>query len=301
DFLFHQLHRALAQPGTTGGGSDRLALVRPGLPMSRQDRSAYRPPRQSSMHFSVGEARQLYAQQGAGQPPDNRAAGGSAEALERSNTWPFPPGGLPRHPSPQAAQNPDIPPFGYALAQLHGTYVLAEDAAGLILVDMHAAHERIVYERLKAERDRDGLASQALLVPLRVAVTPAEADTVEHFVKLFKSLQFEVDRAGPDVLLVRRIPTLLAQADVAALVRDVLGGLLMQGAGARLEATINHVLATMACHGSVRAHRRLTVAEMNALLREMEQTPHIGQCNHGRPTWTRLTLAELDRLFLRGR
>jgi DNA mismatch repair protein MutL len=198
-------------------------------------------------------------------------------------------------------ESADVPPLGYALAQLHGVYVLAEDAAGLILVDMHAAHERIVYERLKDELDRDGLAGQALLVPLRVAVTPAEADAAERFVALFSRLHFEVDRAGPDVLVVRRFPALLGQIDAAALLRDVLGGLLVQGAGEQHEAMINQVLATMACHGSVRAHRRLTVAEMNALLREMERTRNIGQCNHGRPTWTRLSVVELDRLFRRGR
>ena len=132
-------------------------------------------------------------------------------------------------------------------------------------------------------------------------MTPAEADAAEQFAALFRRLELEVDRVAQDMLLVRRAPALLGQIDVAALLRDVLSGLLIHGAGGQLETAINQVLATMACHGSVRAHRRLTIPEMNALLREMERTRNIGQCNHGRPTWTRLTLADLDRLFLRGR
>ncbi|MDN5871974.1 MAG: DNA mismatch repair protein MutL, partial [Nitrococcus sp.] len=157
--------------------------------------------------------------------------------------------------------------------------------------------------RFKDELGQNGLTGQALLVALRVAVTPAEADIAEELGELLAGLQLEVDRAAPDVLLLRRTPALLRQVDGAALLRDILGALLMQqGAGAgQLETVINQVLATMACHAAVRAHRRLTVAEMNALLREMERTPNIGQCNHGRPTWTRLALTDLDKLFLRGR
>lgn len=299
DFLFHQLHRALAHPSTSAPGHDHwTAPTR--SPATQEDRPVYQSPRQPSIRFPMEEAFQLYAEGGGAQPPGNRAEGDAS--AERGGGDPVPsPCALPPHQSPWAAESTDIPPLGYALAQLRGVYVLAEDAAGLILVDMHAAHERIVYERLKDELDRDGLTGQALLVPLRVAVTPAEADAAEQFAALFSRLHFEIDRVGPDVLFVRHTPALLGQIDAAALLRDVLGGLLMQGAGGQIEAVINQVLATMACHSSVRAHRRLTVAEMNALLREMERTRNIGQCNHGRPTWTRLTLADLDRLFRRGR
>lgn len=190
--------------------------------------------------------------------------------------------------------------MGYALAQLQGVYVLAEAADGLILVDMHAAHERIVYEQLKAQLNADGVASQPLLMPVSVPVTPAEATLAEEHAATFERLGFEVSRGGPDTLLVRRVPVLLQDEDAGQLVRDVLSDLQGEGASSRLDEALNHVLATVGCHGSVRANRRLGIAEMNALLRDMERTPNIGQCNHGRPTWTRLTMQDLDRLFMRG-
>ncbi|MDN5848459.1 MAG: DNA mismatch repair endonuclease MutL [Nitrococcus sp.] len=304
DFLFHQLHRALAHAGTAARDHGRaVAPIGPCAPAAQQDRMAYQSPRQPSIRFTLDEASKLYGEHGdagvAGQrigEGDEPVEAGGTEALPSSRD-------LPRHPLPQPMESADIPPLGYALAQLHGIYVLSQDAAGLILVDMHAAHERIVYERFKDELSQNGLTGQALLVPLRVAVTPAEADIAEEFGELLGRLQLEADRTAPDVLLLRRTPALLRQANAAALLRDILGALLMQqGAGAlQLEAVISQVLATMACHAAVRAHRRLTVAEMNALLREMERTRNIGQCNHGRPTWTRLALTDLDRLFLRGR
>ncbi|EAR23230.1 DNA mismatch repair endonuclease MutL [Nitrococcus mobilis] len=302
DFLFHQLHRALAHPnGAAEGRRYRAAPKRTCVDSPQEQQPTCHSPWQSSIAFPVAEATQLYAAAGearsAGEPIGNGEStwGSEGDSLALSRA-------LPQHPVPAAGRGEEAtPPLGYAVAQLHGVYVLSEDAAGLILVDMHAAHERIVYERLKDELDREGLAGQALLVPLRVGVTPAEADAAEDCAALFRRLEFEVDRAAPDVLVVRRIPALLGQIDITALLRDVLSGLLIQGVGGQLEAVINQVLATMACHGSVRAQRRLTITEMNALLRDMERTRNIGQCNHGRPTWTRLTLAELDRLFLRGR
>ena len=295
DFLCQQLRRALAYPfGTASPTASRPAAA-------QQEPPSYPLPWQPSIAWRVGEPSPLYPSADDA-PPDAGQAGRAASGGPVAAHAPPPMArALPDHPAPEAASRDAVPPLGYALAQLHGVYVLCEDAQGLILVDMHAAHERIVYERLKAELDRDGLAGQALLVPRRVTVTPAEADAAEDCAKLFRDLEFEVDRIAPDVLLVRRTPALLGQLDVAALLRDVLSGLARQGAGGQLEAVIDQVLATMACHGSVRAHRRLTLAEMNALLRDMERTPNMGQCNHGRPTWTRLTLGELDRLFLRGR
>ncbi|GAA0705656.1 DNA mismatch repair endonuclease MutL [Dokdonella soli] len=194
-----------------------------------------------------------------------------------------------------------IPPLGFALAQLHGIYVLAENAHGLVLVDMHAAHERITYEKLKTAQDGEGIRSQLLLVPLTLAISEREAAVVEEQGEAFAALGFDVVRSGPQSVAVRRIPVLLDGADVAQLVRDVIADLTVHGETRRIEESANELLGTMACHGSVRANRHLTVPEMNALLREMEATERSGQCNHGRPTWVQLAIPELDRLFLRGR
>ena len=195
----------------------------------------------------------------------------------------------------------DIPPLGFALAQLNGVYLLAESAEGLILVDIHAAHERIGYERLKAAWSTGRVTSQPLLVPYSLQVDPREADRLEQHCETLARLGLVLDRLGVDRVVVREVPALLRQADMEALVRDLLADLTEQGETTRVEEAVDSVLATLACHGSVRANRRLTLDEMNALLREMERTERIDQCNHGRPTWVRLSHAELDRLFLRGR
>lgn len=195
----------------------------------------------------------------------------------------------------------EIPPLGYAVAQLKGIYIVAENAEGMVLVDMHAAHERITYERMKQAYEQQGLASQPLLVPETLAVSQREADSAEVHSEVFSALGFQVQRAGPESVLVRAIPALTRGAEAEALVRDVLSDLQEHGNSDRIRAHINEILGTMACHGSVRANRRLTIPEMNALLRDMEQTERSGQCNHGRPTWTQMPLAELDKLFLRGR
>jgi DNA mismatch repair protein MutL len=208
-------------------------------------------------------------------------------------------------PSPAAtpAGKPDAAdyPLGFALAQLHGVYILAQNARGLVLVDMHAAHERITYEGLKSSYAAQGIRSQPLLVPLGLRVSRGEADACESHQEGFAALGFEIDRSGPEQLLVRRVPVLLHDAAIDALVRDVLSDLIEHGASQRLQDAMNEILSTMACHGSVRANRRLAVEEMNALLRELEITERGGQCNHGRPTWVQIDLAELDKLFLRGR
>ncbi|WP_342243598.1 DNA mismatch repair endonuclease MutL [Pseudomonas sp. OTU5201] len=195
----------------------------------------------------------------------------------------------------------DIPPLGYALAQLKGIYILAENAQGLVVVDTHAAHERITYERLKVAMASEGLKGQPLLVPESIAVSQREADCAEEHGEWFRRLGFELQRLGPETLAIRQIPALLKQAEASQLVRDVLSDLLEYGTSDRIQAHLNELLGTMACHGAVRANRRLTQPEMNALLRDMEQTERSGQCNHGRPTWTQLGMDDLDKLFLRGR
>ena len=198
-------------------------------------------------------------------------------------------------------QSAEVPPLGYAIAQLSGIYILAENKDGLVVVDMHAAHERIVYERMKRSyRDR-GMVRQPLLVPTTVAVAESEADLAEQSVELLQQLGLIVDRSGPASLTVREVPALLKDADIESLLRDMLADLSESGRSSRVDDVSDDYLATMACHHSVRANRLLSMDEMNALLREMEQTDRSDQCNHGRPTWTTITLSELDRLFLRGR
>ena len=191
--------------------------------------------------------------------------------------------------------------MGYALAQLQGVYVLAENAQGLVLVDMHAAHERILYERLKHAMRSEGLRGQPLLMPEALALSQREADCAEEYAAHFAALGFELQRLSVETVAIRQIPALLSQANAGALVRDVLSDLLEYGTSDRIQAHHDELLATMACHGAVRANRRLSVPEMNALLRDMERTERSGQCNHGRPTWTQLGMDELNRLFLRGR
>ncbi|WP_422462902.1 MULTISPECIES: DNA mismatch repair endonuclease MutL [unclassified Endozoicomonas] len=193
------------------------------------------------------------------------------------------------------------PPLGYAIAQLKGIYILSENDQGMILVDMHAAHERITYERMKQSYQEQGILAQPLLVPKSVSVSEREADCAEENSEYFTRLGLTLERMGPETLLVRQIPVMLQNADVEKLLRDVLSDLMQHGTSDRIEAHINEILATMACHGSVRANRKLSIEEMNALLRDMEQTERSGQCNHGRPTWTMLTMDQLDKLFLRGR
>jgi DNA mismatch repair protein MutL len=194
----------------------------------------------------------------------------------------------------------DVPPLGFALAQLAGVYVLAANRDGLIVVDMHAAHERITYERLKRDLEAHSLKSQALLVPVSVAVGATEADLVEECAAELESLGFLLVRRGPTTISVVAIPLLLEGSDVEPLLRDLLSDLAAGQGAKRIEAAVNELLATMACHAAVRANRRLSVDEMNALLREMERTERSEACNHGRPTWTQVTLGDLDRLFLRG-
>lgn len=204
-------------------------------------------------------------------------------------------------PSHEIASSDTDHPLGFALAQLHGIFILAENNTGLILVDMHAAHERITYEQLKAAQNVDGIKMQTLLVPVTVALSEAEAFASEQLVENLKELGFDVVRTGPQSVSVKAVPSLLADVDARQLFLDVLSEFREYGSSKKLQEAQNELLSTMACHSSVRANRKLTLSEMNALLRAMEQTERSGQCNHGRPTWVQLTKAELDKLFLRGR
>jgi DNA mismatch repair protein MutL len=205
-------------------------------------------------------------------------------------------------PSANAADNPW--PLGRAIAQLHGVYILAENKQGLVVVDMHAAHERIVYERLKNQlntTDASRIASQPLLIPATFAATPNEVATAEACAEALEQLGLEISPLSAKTLAVRAVPTSLAQGDAVELARSVLAELAQHDASTVVQRAQNEILATMACHGAVRANRRLTLDEMNALLRQMEETERSDQCNHGRPTWRQMSMRDLDALFLRGR
>ena len=220
-----------------------------------------------------------------------------AELMARERRGP-PPVRAGATPTPE--DTGDMPPLGYALGQLHGVYVLSQNHEGLVVVDMHAAHERITYEKLKADYDGGTVVTQRLLVPVSFDATPREADLAETHADALAAFGLVLERRGPRSLVVREVPALLANADAARLAQDLLAEMAEFGTSDALRARSEELLASMACHGSVRANRAMTVPEMNALLREMETTPNGGQCNHGRPTFLVQGVAEFDRLFLRG-
>ena len=193
-----------------------------------------------------------------------------------------------------------IPPLGFAIAQLKGIYILSENNEGLIIVDMHAAHERIVYERMKQAVSAGTIQSQPLLVPLTLAASEKEVSCIEQQMEALLQLGFVIEAAGPESLLVRQVPVLLIKANIEQLLRDVMSDIIQYGSSERIQQHINSILGTMACHGAVRANRKLSIPEMNALLRDMETTERSGQCNHGRPTWTQFDLSEIDQWFMRG-
>lgn len=296
DFLFRTLHEALAQ---TRAGQSAPAMAEPaGAAFAAAGHAvvaSVAAPAVTSTPAWSGQFSQSRLSLGVRDEPlaDYAALLGEPARIGE-------PSSAANAPMP-AAQDDEAPPLGFAIAQLKGIYILAENAHGLVLVDMHAAHERITYEKLKTGRACSNLRSQILLVPLNVSVSAKEAAAAEEHADALAEWGLELSRSGPSGVVVRRIPALLEGADVAQLCRDVLAELALHGSSRRLQELENELLATMACHGSVRAGRRLTGPEMNALLREMEATERSGQCNHGRPTWTQLSLGELDKLFLRGR
>jgi len=207
---------------------------------------------------------------------------------------------IPHHEIPYGQDAPPgAAPLGEALAQIHGIYILAQNEHGLVLVDMHAAHERVLYEKMKAQQG--GAATQLLLAPISIEMKVDELDGLLAQRDEWQAAGFDLERLGPQTLVVRSVPALLPREDIAALVRDVVGDVTSDGASHHLDSATDRLLGTIACRSAIHAHRRLTLAEMNALLRQMEQTPRADQCNHGRPTWTQVTLQELDRMFLRGR
>jgi DNA mismatch repair protein MutL len=301
NFIYSTLHRVLADTGP-GEGAPRPGS---GLPADAPGGMGYVVPSQVGMGLGdPGTPGAAVRESGAVPTGYGTPAPGAAAIARQFAAY----GGsmpvaapTPGVPDSGADEAEDIPPLGYALAQLHGVYVLAQNARGLVLVDMHAAHERITYERLKAGQAGQGIRSQTLLVPVTLNVSEREADLAEAQADALEAVGIQCDRSGPDSLLVRKVPTLLQDADVSALMMDVLADLATLGSSTRLESEIDEVLSGMACHGSVRANRRLTLEEMNALLRDMERTERIAQCNHGRPTWVQLDMGALDRLFLRGR
>ncbi|MGZ8196205.1 MAG: DNA mismatch repair endonuclease MutL [Methylosarcina sp.] len=279
DFLFTALHRSLAElrPGHKEGAAESIRefAVETQTARIEDHKPAYasKPPRQEVLPVTVQEEIRAYAR-----------------------LYPEP----AAQPSPAEKPRHEFPPLGHAIAHLHNIYILSETQNGLILVDAHAAHERVGYERLKKQLQGGQVPSQPLLLPVKIKVSSAEADLAEQEQDYFYSLGLELNRTGPETLVARSVPALLSSADVETLLRDVLADILEHGMSQRIEEQTHRVLATMACHGAVRAHRRLSRDEMNALLRDMEQTERSGQCNHGRPTWIELSTQDLDKFFMRG-
>ena len=286
DFCRHTLKQLLSEFRSAPIDHDQLNKL------ASYTGSSYRAPEQTRLNTStvMEHASQLYpaSQQGSSASSTSHQPLTSASIDEMA---------VFGQEAVQAEDN--MPALGYALGQLHGVYVLAQNEQGLVLVDMHAAHERVVYEQLKAQSL--DLAPQQLLVPLQVNLSASEARFASLHQPLFSELGIQLDLLSDEQIVVRSAPSLLNDTDIAGVVRDMLSDLNESGESDRIEVLRNEALSSMACHGSVRANRKMTVLEMNALLRAIEETERSGQCNHGRPTWIQLSIADLDKLFYRGR
>lgn len=282
DFLFRALHRALAEVSPQSHPSPAQISVAEAQP----------PPEQQLMRWSMVEA-PAWAKQSSSVAAATSGPALQPTLVEVQTQW-------ASYAAAQAPQEQDVPPLGFALAQLKGVFILAQNAVGLVVVDMHAAHERITYERMKTAMDQARMPVQPVLVPQVLAVSASEAEAVEQFSDTFQSFGFDVRRTGPQRISVYAVPVFVSTDQVEPLLRDVLSELLRFESTDAILAARDELLSTMACHGSVRANRQLTVPEMNALLRDMEATERSGQCNHGRPTWVQLPMKDLDRLFQRG-
>ncbi|XOZ34978.1 DNA mismatch repair endonuclease MutL [Halomonadaceae bacterium KBTZ08] len=306
DFLFRSLHRALAEvrPGDDNAGEprDQEAETSEAVEAGSAEAApsahtvAEGPARGREVPAAPSETEAQMAFYGG----LHQGGGPSGNAVREASPTPFIQSRATAPSGTVETGDGETPPLGYAIAQLHGVYILAQSADGLVVVDMHAAHERIVYERMKRGVAGEGVTSQPMLVPLTLNVSQREADHAEQYAEDIATLGLRLDRMGPETVTVRQIPALLRDADMEQLVRDVLSDLVTHGQSQQVEARIEHLLGTMACYGSVRANRQLTIPEMNALLRDMEATERSGQCNHGRPTWTRMSMRDLDKLFMRG-
>lgn len=309
DFIFRTTHRVIAdirpehgvEPAISGAAASALLSAVPGQSLSPQSFEQSRMPlhqlqpdagRSPGSGFAA-DGRYQADRPTAGQVRDQISGYGALHPKQGMSD------SLPAVPMAQS-DDAECPPLGYAIAQLHGVFVLAQNDAGLVVVDMHAAHERVVYERMKLACEAEGVRSQPLLVPVSMAVSSMEADCAEEQAEVFAKLGFEIARMGEETLVVRQVPVALASADINKLILDVLGDMVQFGTSQKIQHHTNELLATMACHGSVRANRQLTIPEMNALLRDMERTERSGQCNHGRPTWTQMSMNDLDSLFMRG-
>ena len=293
-FVYHALNRALAASGAAQAGeSAAVSDIPQAQPTAAAQTAHHFPPPQQGRLAMEPASRAYFDFAASARPADAPAPGFAATAFA-------PRSGPATSPAPAPMPAGDLaPPLGYAVAQLHGVYILAQNETGLIVVDMHAAHERILYEKLKTVIDGRP-AVQRLLIPAVFSVGAKDMAAAEEGTEVLAGMGFEIAAAGPQELVVRSVPALLASAPVAELVRELLQELREFPATEVVTARRNELLATMACHGAVRANRQLTLPEMNALLRDMEATERADQCNHGRPTWTQLSLAELDRFFMRG-
>ena len=282
-FIFGSLNHALSQ---TKPGSDLQASGNLGLNTANITPVDY-SKMQSSINFSRSHSSNYVAE----------PAGNYLQSIaEPSQSLPS------FQDNIQQSNNIDdqMPPLGYAKAQIHGVFIIAENEQGMIVVDMHAAHERITYEYFKSTIENQGIRSQTLLVPLAITVSERETHAVEQHKQWFEKLGIGIQVGSKESVIVRKVPTLLAKTDIESLIKDVLSEIVMLGSSTKIETNMNELLSSMACHGSVRANRQMTIVEMNALLREMEKTERADQCNHGRPTWVQMDMKQLDRLFLRG-